>query len=170
MSISLGKIHMSSWVLHTPIRILNKKNTNFFKKSEICGYQTWVLNLLPCEISWKNTRKRIRGKKTNFLCIEKHCLDGFLFGQYFLRHGYVFWYFFTKFHTEVDWETKFDISKIWYFIYFLGIFYEYFSYRGAEHPRAPVYFSMPMLLLYVTTSIVGSNICVVTCNTSFIRL
>ena len=58
-----------------------QKNTGKFKKKHgILGYQTWVPDLLQCEISWKNIRKRIRGKKDkNFLCIEKN-LGRFFFG------------------------------------------------------------------------------------------
>ena len=33
------------------------------KKSEFWGYQTWVPDLLPCEISKKNNKKRIHGDR-----------------------------------------------------------------------------------------------------------
>ena len=56
----------SIWLLHTPIWTLNSKKYReiWKKKSGILGYQTWVPNLLLCEVWWKkNTRKSILGKK-----------------------------------------------------------------------------------------------------------
>jgi hypothetical protein len=68
-----------------------KKLTWKFKKK---NWNFGISNIPGNVLSVKKTKK--------FLCIEKNCLDGFLFGLYFLRHGYVSWYFFTKLHTGVD--------------------------------------------------------------------
>lgn len=88
---------------HPYTKINRKKYKKNQKGAEFWEYQTWVPGLLPCEISWKNTRKRIRGEGNTvgtkihpnsvFLCIGNFCL---------FCHEYISWYFFTNFHTGVD--------------------------------------------------------------------